>query len=87
MAVVVNFCLRFFWLIWLWRDFDIYYGKINVSKELQLTFLWQLIAETLRRTIWSCLRVENEQLNNFENFREILVIPPVIDEQEESEIV
>ena len=37
--------------------------------------------------MWSCLRVENEQLNNFENYREIFVIPPVIDEQEESEIV
>jgi len=33
-AVLSNFLLRFFWLIWLWRDFDITYGKINLTNEL-----------------------------------------------------
>lgn len=33
-AVVSNFILRFFWIIWLWQDFKVMVGSVNVTKEL-----------------------------------------------------
>ena len=42
-----------------------------------------LIAELLRRTLWAIIRVENEQMNNFEGFRIIFEVPPVVDKNED----
>lgn len=33
-AAVSNFCLRFFWIIWIWKKFDIKAGDVNITKEL-----------------------------------------------------
>ena len=33
-AMFSNFVLRFFWLVWLWRDYNIIYGSVNLTKEL-----------------------------------------------------
>jgi len=41
-----------------------------------------VMVEAVRRTIWAILRVENEFYNNFEQYRDILVIPPIKDEDE-----
>ena len=39
-----------------------------------------MMAEAIRRSIWSILRVENEFFNNFEQFRDCIVIPPIKDD-------
>ena len=39
-----------------------------------------MIVESIRRTLWSIIRVENEQHNNFENYRDIMMIPPIKDD-------
>ena len=41
-----------------------------------MTFVGMMI-EAFRRTFWSVIRVENESINNFENYRDILIIPPI----------
>ncbi len=33
-AIFSNFFLRFFWLVWLWKDFKIFHGSVNLTKEL-----------------------------------------------------
>lgn len=35
------------------------------------------LAEGYRRAQWAIIRLENEQINNFEKYRTFLEIPPV----------
>jgi len=42
-----------------------------------------MIVEAFRRTFWAMIRVENEFFNNFEQYRDIVMIPPLRDEQNE----
>ena len=42
------------------------------------------IAEGFRRAQWSLIRLENEQLNNFEKYRTILEIPAVKEDEEDN---
>ena len=37
------------------------------------------ILEAARTTIWATLRVENEQVNNYEKYRNVLEIPSLND--------
>lgn len=37
----------------------------------------ELIVAAIRRTIWILIRFENEFFSNFENFRDIVTIPPI----------
>jgi hypothetical protein len=41
------------------------------------------MGEAFRRTMWSLLRIENENVNNFEKYRTILQIPAYREEYEE----
>jgi len=41
-----------------------------------------IMVEALKRTLWSVIRVENEYHNNFEYYRDIMVIQPIIDEND-----
>jgi hypothetical protein len=41
------------------------------------------VGEGFRRTIWTLLRVENENVNNFEKYRTILQIPAYREEVED----
>ena len=73
--MVTNSLLRFFWVIMVmtkeWRDTVDYLG---------LLFFGSIMAEAIRRTQWSLIRVENEFFNNFEAYRTIQTIPNVIDD-------
>jgi len=42
--------------------------------------------ELLRRFCWFLMRIESEQINNFEKFRQILEIPEVTEEVEDENI-
>jgi hypothetical protein len=36
----------------------------------------------IRRSVWAILRVENEFFNNFEQYRDNIVIPPIRDDDD-----
>jgi hypothetical protein len=79
-AMVINFILRFFWLI---SIFSFKFEKeegVNFIRTWDILVFSQIIAEALRRTMWALLRVENEFFNNFENYKSISSIPDLIDE-------
>jgi len=43
-------------------------------------FFIGMLQEAIRRTLWAIIRVENEFFNNFESFRDMVLIPPIKDE-------
>lgn len=42
-----------------------------------------MFAEAIRRSVWAVLRVENEFFNNYEQYRDIIAIPPFEDSDDE----
>jgi len=46
-----------------------------------LTFI-SMMVELIRRTVWALLRVENEFFNNFEKFRDDVLIPTIKEEDD-----
>lgn len=42
--------------------------------------------EIIRRSFWAILRVENEFFNNFERYRDNIVIPPIQEEYDIDEL-
>ena len=49
-------------------------------KDFEMLTFVSMMAEAIRRSIWSLLRVENEFFNNFEEYRDFIVIPPIKDD-------
>ena len=47
------------------------------NNVIWITWLESILNAT-RRTIWVVIRVESEFFNNFEQFRDIVTIPPII---------
>ena len=84
-AMIVNFFIRFLWLIFYLVPIKLYslHGDIDVYKTYFMQLGFGLIAELLRRTLWAIIRVENEQMNNFEGYRIIFEVPPVVDKNED----
>lgn len=78
-AIVENFLLRFFWLIFL-INFKYNTSLGHYAEKLSLVVFFAMMAEILRRTIWSIIRVENEFYNNYEQYRTIPIIPNMMDE-------
>eukprot|EP01079_Euglenida_sp_SAG-EU17-18_P007530 gene7530-1346_t len=79
-AMVLNIMLR---LTWLAALFD------QVQDEFLPRKFWQAAyptLEILRRTIWNCLRVENEHLTNCGEFRVVQELPVLADVNEMEEI-
>jgi len=71
-AIVSNFFLRYAWVLLL-------IPKESLDKILPHSNQWVILLisllELYRRAQWSLLRVENENINNFEKYRTILEIP------------
>lgn len=80
-AMISNFFLRFFWVLSLLpaSDFDQWFN------EAQGMLFILTVAEGFRRTQWALIRIENENINNFEKYRTILQIPAMKEDQEEIE--
>jgi len=60
-AIFLDFVLRYFWICTLfpfWTDINAEYSVIILS-----------VLEILRRSMWSFFRVENEVVNNLEDYR------------------
>ena len=72
-CMFLNLILRHFWLIPLFLNPHFNNG-LSCFQPLILT---SMLAEMVRRSIWSVIRVENESLNNFEEYRSINTIPPI----------
>jgi len=72
--MVQNFVFRIWWLI---GAFTLDWGDASFVGRFQvMTFIGALV-ECVRRTVWSIIRVENEFFNNFEQYRDIIIIPPI----------
>ena len=71
MAILVNFTLRFWWLIAVFNGVD--------ETNIQATMFLGMMTEAIRRTLWAIIRIENEFFNNFEKYRDIIIIPPMQD--------
>lgn len=53
-------------------------------KEFEIVMFISMMAEAIRRSVWALLRVENEFFNNFEQYRDVIVIPPIKDDNNEN---
>lgn len=71
LAIVSDLVLRFFWTYTLIPGTE---NIFDVSVGLVLS-PFAAVAEILRRTMWSVLRLENEHLNNTSGYRKITHIP------------
>jgi EXS family len=76
-AMVSNGVMRFFWVL----------GVIRFSQpwvdQSQLIVLVQSLVEGFRRAQWALIRIENENVNNFERYRTILQIPAFKEDYED----
>ena len=92
-AIVTNFLLRFCWTIFVWKNLfkleaaDSSESQFDPLEAYKVQFLVLSLCELIRRTQWALLRVENEQLNNFESYRSISIIPPIVEDTAENDIL
>jgi len=78
-CIFLNTLFRFWWLI------GAAYEKPETESffdHMNMMFFLGMMVEAIRRTLWSIIRVENEFYHNFENYRDVLVIPPIKDESD-----
>lgn len=80
-AIFTNFVLRFSFFYWTFVPISLMQEDVDLWSVLKLKLGISLVLEAYRRTQWSLLRVENENINNFEGYRQILKIPPLIGSQ------
>lgn len=80
-CMVINTIIRFWWLIGIgtysYTGAGLWFENFEV-----LTFLVSF-TEIFRRAMWAILRVENEFFNNFEEYRDNIIIPPIKDDGED----
>lgn len=73
-AMITNLILRLDWIV--------VYTVKDPLQEIHLISFILGVLELVRRAQWATLRVENENINNFEKYRIIEDIPLVEDEIE-----
>jgi len=63
-AMFFNTVIRFDWLI---IALNLHFsGPLYFLENLEMIIFLRLTIESIRRTVWAILRVENEYFNNFE---------------------
>jgi len=83
-ALFENTVFRFWWL---YASLFISFGDSAFwFDKIELMVMLGVMAELTRRTVWALIRVENEFHNNFEQYRDILVIPPIKDSHDDDDI-
>ena len=75
-AMLINLALRLLWILPLMP-----FSQFDNIKNIQVVVLIQALGEAFRRTMWALIRIENEKVNNFEKYRNILTIPSFKDEE------
>jgi septin family protein len=63
--------MRFMWLLPMFKAW--YKGTSFELSQSDATIL--ALVEALRRAQWALIRIENENVNNFERYRNVLQIP------------
>ena len=77
-CIFFNTLFRFWWVL---GCFTItFVNDFEVLEHLKLLAFISSMVEIIRRTFWALIRVENEFFNNFEQYRDIMVIPPIHDD-------
>ena len=74
-CMIINLLFRHFWVVPM-------IVPHLVKSETQLSYFqpmlfFSMIVEMVRRSLWAVIRVENESINNFEEYRSINTIPPI----------
>ncbi len=70
-AAVTNLIMRLAWLVHFFK-----YKYMNTYLDWsQWDIMILSIIEGLRRAQWALIRIENENVNNFERYRNVLQIP------------
>lgn len=77
-AMISNFFLRFLWVLGLLPETV----ASGLNKDQLIPFI-QCLFEGFRRAQWALIRIENENVNNFERYRTILQIPAFKEDYEE----
>ena len=73
-----NTLFRFWWVIGI---FSIKFsGHAYFIEGLGFLTFVSMLVEAIRRTFWAIIRVENEFFNNFEQYRDMVMIPPIREE-------
>ena len=70
-AAATNLMMRAMWILPLFREN--YKYSAFAYNQCDITLL--MLIEALRRTQWALIRIENENVNNFERYRNVLQIP------------
>jgi hypothetical protein len=70
-AAVTNLAMRQMWILPLYRNVN----KGNPFFYNQWDVCVLTVIEAIRRTQWALIRIENENVNNFERYRNVLQIP------------
>jgi len=82
-AMVFNIITRHAWVLPMihikYFDNTANLGLFGYCHPLILSLM---IIEGVRRWVWAIIRVENESLNNFEEYRSINTIPPIKEESD-----
>ncbi len=77
-AIVSDFIMRMFWIVPIFQ-----LGQPDsMFNNFQMMTMISIMVECLRRAQWSLIRVENEQVNNFEAYRTIPIIPPIVENED-----
>ena len=85
-AMFENTCLRFWWLLAFFTFKDkvakdgVEAAKSSLANNLQIWAFLGMMAEAVRRSVWTLIRVENEFYNNLEQYRDVISIPPIKDD-------
>mmetsp|Transcript_17641 Transcript_17641/g.16876 ORF Transcript_17641/g.16876 Transcript_17641/m.16876 type:complete len:140 (-) Transcript_17641:26-445(-) len=80
-AFFTNFFFRFSWVMNIIPK-DI---QPDWMKNTDFLYMMQGFLNCCRGIQWIMIRVENENINNFEKYRNILEIPPIMDEDQPEE--
>ena len=84
-SIFTDALLRFWWILPL---FNFMQGsKGNLYHDLKIMLGINILLECYRRAQWALIRVENEQNNNFEQYRTIPIIPPIVNSPEEEQLL
>ena len=76
-CMALNLVFRFWWIF---SIFTITFG-VAIIDNMELLVFVSMLVEALRRSFWAILRIENEFFNNFEQYRDIVIIPPIQEER------
>jgi len=74
-CVIFNLIFRFWWLIGCFT-----FEEAALVDSVGLIAFSAMFVEAIRRTFWAMIRVENEFFNNFEQYRDVMMIPPIKDD-------